>query len=72
MEDVAGLSTVFFVMNKGKTKLSAPGRSFPQSERLISMGLGVLRSHIYFMSLKNRGFPVKDGIYTLGGAAVTK
>lgn len=70
MEDVAGLSHRVFVMNKGKNEaFGTPEEVFSQSERLISMGLGVPKvTHILY-ELKKRGFPVKDGIYTLDGAA---
>ena len=70
MEDVAGLSHRVFVMNKGKNEaFGTPEEVFSQSERLISMGLGVPKvTHILY-ELKKRGFPVKDGIYTIDGAA---
>ena len=70
MEDVASLSHRVFVMNKGKNEaFGTPKEVFSQSERLISMGLGVPKvTHILY-ELKKRGFPVKDGIYTIDGAA---
>lgn len=70
MEDVASLSHRVFVMNKGKREaFGSPSEVFSQSEKLISMGLGVPKVTQILFDLKKLGFPVRDGIYTVDGAA---
>lgn len=70
MEDVAGLSDRVLVMNGAKNEMFAPVREvFSHAGELLAMGLDVPAVTRIFLELKGRGIPVRDGIYTLEGAA---
>lgn len=66
MEDVAALSHRVMVMNGGKqVLLDTPSKVFAQSELLKEMSLDVPAVTRILLGLKERGIPVKEGIYTL-------
>lgn len=70
MEDVAALSQRVLVMSGGKQALfGEPAEVFAQSERLQALSLDVPAMTRILLGLKSRGFPVRDGIYTLRSAA---
>ncbi len=66
MEDVAALSHRVMVMNGAKQViLDTPEKVFAQSELLQEMSLDVPAVTRILLGLKAKGFPVKEGIYTV-------
>ncbi len=66
MEDVAALSHRVMVMNGAKqVLLNTPAKVFSQREQLQEMSLDVPAITRILAGLKEKGFPVEEGIYTL-------
>ncbi len=66
MEDVAALSHRVMVMNGARqVLLDTPSKVFSQGELLKEMSLDVPAVTRILAGLKEKGFPVKDGIYTV-------
>ncbi len=69
MEDVAALSHRVMVMNGARqVLLDTPSKVFSQGELLKEMSLDVPAVTRILAGLKEKGFPVKDGIYTVENA----
>ena len=70
MEDVAALAHRVLVLSGGKEVLfDTPDKVFAQSETLQDLSLDVPVATRIMLGLKQKGFGVKDGIYTLEAAA---
>ncbi len=70
MEDVAALAHRVLVLSGGKEVLfDTPDKVFAQSETLQDLSLDVPVATRIMLGLKQKGFSVKDGIYTLEAAA---
>ena len=70
MEDVAALAHRVLVLSGGKEVLfDTPDKGFAQSETLQNLSLDVPVATRIMLGLKQKGFAVKDGIYTLEAAA---
>ncbi|MBQ6818364.1 MAG: energy-coupling factor transporter ATPase [Clostridia bacterium] len=70
MEDVAALAHRVLVLSGGKEVLfDTPDKVFAQSETLQNLSLDVPVATRIMLGLKQKGFAVKDGIYTLEAAA---
>ncbi len=70
MEDVAALAHRVLVLSGGKEVLfDTPDKVFAQSETLQKLSLDVPTATRIMLGLKQKGFAVKDGIYTLQDAA---
>lgn len=66
MEDVAALSHRVMVMNGARqVLLDTPSKVFSQGELLKEMSLDVPAVTRILAGLKEKGYPVKDGIYTV-------
>ena len=66
MEDVAALSHRVMVMNGARqVLLDTPSKVFSQGELLKEMSLDVPAATRILAGLKEKGYPVKDGIYTV-------
>ncbi|MBQ7545360.1 MAG: energy-coupling factor transporter ATPase [Clostridia bacterium] len=66
MEDIARLATKALVMNRGEVALyGTVDEVFSQGERLVAMGLDVPAVTRIFLSLRERGLPVRTDVYTL-------
>lgn len=66
MEDVAALSHRVLVMNGGEQViLDTPEKVFSQSDLLQKISLDVPAVTRILLGLKAKGFPVKEGIYTV-------
>lgn len=66
MEDVAKLADRIIVMNSGKPILDGkPGEVFKRVELLEQVGLAVPQVTYLMKNLKEKGFNVKDNIYTI-------
>jgi energy-coupling factor transport system ATP-binding protein len=66
MEDVAALSHRVMVMNGARqVLLDTPSKVFSQRELLKEMSLDVPAVTRILAGLKEKGYPVKDGIYTV-------
>lgn len=66
MEDIAALSHRVMVMNGARqVLLDTPSKVFSQGELLKEMSLDVPAVTRILAGLKEKGFPVKDGIYTV-------
>lgn len=70
MEDVAKLADRILVLAGGKVEMfGTPNEIFSRSERLEEIGLSVPQITKITDELRRRGFPLKDGIYTVDEAA---
>ncbi len=66
MEDVAAISHRILVMNRGEQMMvDTPDKVFANSDVLRSVSLDVPVITRILLGLKEKGFPVRDGIYTL-------
>lgn len=66
MEDIARLATKALVMNRGEVALyGTVDEVFSRGERLVAMGLDVPAVTRIFLSLHERGLPVRTDVYTL-------
>ncbi|MBR3844472.1 MAG: energy-coupling factor transporter ATPase [Clostridia bacterium] len=66
MEDIAALSHRVLVMNGARqVLLDTPGKVFAQSDLLKEMSLDVPAVTRIVLGLKEKGFPVTEGIYTV-------
>lgn len=69
MEDVAKIAERIIVMNKGEVALEgAPAKVFKEVEKLEEMGLAVPQVTYLVRSLKEKGFNLKEDIYTIDQA----
>ena len=69
MEDVARLADRILVMNGGKVEMfDTPNRIFTHADRLNEIGLNVPQITRITDELRRRGFPLKEGIYTMNEA----
>ncbi|MBQ7109212.1 MAG: energy-coupling factor transporter ATPase [Clostridia bacterium] len=69
MEDVAKLADRILVMNGGKVEMfDTPEKVFSRAERLSSIGLNVPQITEITDKLRERGLPLKKGIYTVEDA----
>lgn len=69
MEDVARLADRILVMNGGKVEMfDTPSRIFTHAARLTEIGLSVPQITRITDELRKRGFPLKEGIYTMDEA----
>lgn len=70
MEDIARMATKALVMNRGEAALyGTVDEVFSQGEKLVSMGLDVPAVTRIFLSLRERGVPVRTDVYTNEQAA---
>lgn len=70
MEDIARMATKALVMNHGEAALyGTVDEVFSQGETLVSMGLDVPAVTRIFLSLRQRGVPVRTDVYTNEQAA---
>lgn len=70
MDDVARLATKALVMNRGEAAMyGTVDEVFSQGEKLVSMGLDVPAVTRIFLSLHDRGVPVRTDVYTNEQAA---
>ena len=70
MEDIARLATKALVMNRGEAVLyGTVDEVFSQGEKLVQMGLDVPAVTRIFLSLRERGVPVRTDVYTNEQAA---
>lgn len=66
MEDIALLAQKVLVMNQGQAVMYAPTQEvFARARELRDMGLDVPAITQVFLGLRERGLPVREGIYTL-------
>ena len=66
MEDVARLATKALVMNKAEAAFyGTVDEVFSKGEQLVSMGLDVPAVTRVFLSLRQRGVPVRTDVYTV-------
>ena len=66
MEDIARLATKALVMNRGEAVLyGTVDEVFSHGEQLVSMGLDVPAVTRIFLSLREKGLPVRTDVYTL-------
>ena len=66
MEDIAALSHRVLVMNGARqVLLDTPGKVFAQSDLLKEMSFDVPAVTRIVLGLKEKGFPVTEGIYTV-------
>ena len=69
MEDVARLADRILVMNGGRVEMfDTPSRIFTHADRLTEIGLNVPQITRITDELRRRGFPIKEGIYTMDDA----
>jgi len=69
MDEIARFADRVLVMNKGKIEAFDTVRNiFSDSERLVSLGLGVPQVTEIFLELKNRGINVRTDIFTVSEA----
>lgn len=69
MEDVAKIAERIIVMNKGEIALEgAPNEVFKEIEKLESMGLAVPQVTYLVRALREKGFNLKEDIYTIDQA----
>ena len=69
MEDVAKIAERIIVMNKGEIALEgAPNKVFKEIEKLESMGLAVPQVTYLVRALREKGFNLKEDIYTIDQA----
>ena len=70
MEDIARMATKALVMNRGEAALyGTVDEVFSQGDKLVSMGLDVPAVTRIFLSLHDRGVPVRTDVYTNEQAA---
>lgn len=70
MEDVAQIADEIIVVNKGKIAMQGSVEDvFSKSEELIGMGLNVPEVAYIVNRLRNEGFDLPEGIYTVDKAA---
>ena len=70
MEDITRMATNALVMNHGEAALyGTVDEVFSQGETLVSMGLDVPAVTRIFLSLRERGVPVRTDVYTNEQAA---
>ena len=70
MEDIARMATKALVMNHGEAALyGTVDEVFSQGETLVSMGVDVPAVTRIFLSLRERGVPVRTDVYTNEQAA---
>lgn len=68
MEDIARLVDRIFVINHGKIVLSGlPGEIFDKWEILESIGLSTTQSAYVAQRLRDKGFDIPRGVYTVDG-----
>lgn len=66
MEDIALLAQKVLVMNEGRAAMFAPTEEiFARAGELRDMGLDVPAVTRVFLGLRERGIPVREGIYTV-------
>ncbi len=69
MEDIASLADKIIVMNQGNVAMmGTPEEVFKKGDELLKMGLSVPQVTKICGRLKVAGYPIKDGIYTVGEA----
>ena len=69
MEDVAKLADRILVMNQGRVEMfDKTAEVFRHGERLTQIGLNVPQITGIMENLRQQGFPVKEGIYTVEDA----
>lgn len=69
MEDIAKLADRILVMNHGRVEMfGKPREVFSQSRRLGEIGLNVPQITMAMDRLREKGVPIRDGIYTVDDA----
>ena len=66
MEDAARIADRLIVLNQGEILMEGtPGEVFARSEELLQAGLDIPTVTRLFMTLKSRGLPLSDAVYTV-------
>ena len=66
MEDVAKIASKVLVMNKGRVAMfDSVDKIYSKGTELVSMGLNVPQITEVFMALKEKGYDVNSGVYTV-------
>ena len=66
MEDIARLAQKVLVMNQGRMAMFAPTEEvFARAGELRDMGLDIPAVTRVFLGLRERGIPVREGVYTV-------
>ena len=71
MEDLANLADKIMVMNKGSLAMfDQTEKIFKRADELKKIGLSVPQITEICEQLRQKGFPIEDGIYTIDAAKV--